>query len=55
MKETQAHIAKTLRQCIAYVVRDSDEAGLHEASYHLRRAMEELEKEQGSNDAIAQG
>ncbi|MEO0412871.1 MAG: hypothetical protein AAF221_13645 [Pseudomonadota bacterium] len=44
MKQTELHVAKTLRQCVAYVVQDCDEAGFHEASYHLRRAMEELDK-----------
>lgn len=44
IEETKIHMARTLRECIAYVVRDCDEAGFHEAAYHLRRAMEELEK-----------
>ncbi|MEM7569974.1 MAG: hypothetical protein AAF337_09270 [Pseudomonadota bacterium] len=55
MQERELTIARTLKECIAYVVRDCDEAGFHDAAYHLRRAIEELDHMRASEAGKAAG
>jgi len=37
----KAHIAKSLRECIGYVLKDCEETGFSLAAIHLKIAMEE--------------
>ncbi|MEM6681128.1 MAG: hypothetical protein AAF607_02700 [Pseudomonadota bacterium] len=40
---TKTHIAKTLKECVGYLLQDCEDAGFSLASIHLKIAYEELD------------